>query len=66
MQNIQIENAKMLKRLQDRKANYETQKFKQSWRKQKQVIQNQSNYPFIFNNERRKRSSVSQVGSRGL
>lgn len=70
MQSIEIENAKLLKRLQERKANYETEKFRQSWRKQKSVIKNMSQYPFIIDDRKRKKNSSTQLGpsrnSRGL
>ena len=43
----------MLKRLQDKKPNYDTEKLKQDWLKQKHVIKNVANYPFILNDKRR-------------
>ena len=61
MQNIEIENAKLLRRLQERRSNYETEKFKQSWRKQKNVIKNMSNYPFIISDRKRKKNSSTQL-----
>ena len=61
MQNIQIENAKLLKRLQERKPNYETEKFRQTWRKQKYVIKNLSNYPFIISDRKKKKTNSQSL-----
>ena len=62
-QNIEIENAKLLKRLQEKRPNYETQKFKQEWKKQKYVIKNLSNYPFIINDKRKGKRSTSHISN---
>ena len=35
LQNIEIENARLLKRLQDRKSDYQTDKYQKDWKKQK-------------------------------
>ncbi len=48
LQNIEIENARLLKRLQDKKSDYDTGKLKEEWKKQKAVIKNIANYPLIL------------------
>jgi hypothetical protein len=35
LQNIEIENARLLKRLQEKKSDYQAQKLKNEWKKQK-------------------------------
>jgi hypothetical protein len=44
-QEIEIENAKLLKRLQEKKSEYQTDKMKKDWRKQRHIIRNISNHP---------------------
>lgn len=46
-ESIEIENAKMLKRLQERKSDYELHRFKKQWKKTKAVIKNITSYPII-------------------
>lgn len=48
LQNIEIENARLLKRLQEKKSDYDTGKLKEEWKKQKAVIKNIANYPLII------------------
>ncbi len=48
LQNIEVENARLLKRLQDKKSDYEADKLNQEWKKQKEVIKNIANYPLIL------------------
>ena len=64
LENIQIQNAKMLKRLQERKSDYEAQKLKEEWKKQKTVIKNLVNFPFIIRDKAycksRRKSMTSQ------
>lgn len=47
-QSIEVENAKMLKRLQERKSDYELHRFKKEWRKTKAVIKNITSYPLVI------------------
>ena len=49
LQNIEYENAKMLKRLKEKKSSYGVQQLHKDWIKKKKVIQNMSLYPFILN-----------------
>jgi hypothetical protein len=59
LQNIEIENARLLKRLQDKKSDYDTGKLKEEWKKQKAVIKNIANYPLIIRDgSRRERKRV--------
>ena len=62
-QNIELENAKMLKRLQEKKSSINTNKLSQDWRKNKYVIRHLSNYPFIMSdrNKKSKRTSSSML-----
>jgi len=48
LESIEVENARLLKKLQDRKSDYNTKKLKQDWKKQKEVIKNIAFYPFII------------------
>jgi hypothetical protein len=59
-QSIEVENAKMLKRLQERKSDYELHKFKKEWRKTKAVIKNITSYPIIIDEitGRKKRKNI--------
>lgn len=54
LQGIEIENARLLRRLQDKKSDYEADKMKQEWKKQKTVIKNIANFPLILNDGSRK------------
>ena len=38
LQDIEIENARMLKRLQEKKSDYDARRLKIEWKKQKKVI----------------------------
>ncbi len=49
IQNIEYENAKMLKRLKQKKSTYDVTGLHRDWQKKKKVIQNLSLYPFILN-----------------
>lgn len=49
LQNIEYENAKMLKRLKEKKSSYGVQQLHKDWIKKKKVIKNMSLYPFILN-----------------
>jgi len=55
-QEIEIENAKLLKRLQEKKSEYQVGKMKKDWKRQRYVIRNISNYP-TMEKKRRERSS---------
>ena len=48
LESIEAENARLLKRLNERKSEYETEKLRESWKKQKEVIKNIAHYPFII------------------
>lgn len=48
MEYIEVQNAKLLKRIMDKKSDYEAQRLQEEWKKQKQVIKNITNYPFII------------------
>ena len=47
-QSIEVENAKMLKRLQERKSDYELHRFKKEWKKTKAVIKNFTSYAIVI------------------
>jgi hypothetical protein len=47
-QSIEVENAKMLKRLQDRKSDYSLHHYKKEWKKTKAVIKNITSYPIVI------------------
>lgn len=55
LQNIEIENARLLKRLQEKRSDYDVDRLKDDWKKQKAVIRNIANYPFIIRDGTRKR-----------
>lgn len=64
LEDIEIENAKLLKRLQDRRSDYETKRLNSEWKKQKSVIKNIANYPFILKDKqppRRRKSMTSNT-----
>ena len=48
LESIEVENARLLKRIQEKKSDYNTKKLKQDWKKQKEVIKNIAFYPFII------------------
>lgn len=48
LQNIEVENARLLKRLQEKKSDYQAQRLNEDWKKQKAVIRNIANYPIII------------------
>lgn len=47
-QSIELENAKMLKRLQEKKSDYELGKMKKDWKRTKKRIQSITNYPIVI------------------
>ena len=49
MQNIEYENAKLLKRLKQKKSTYGVVGMNRDWQKKKKVLQRMSLYPFIIN-----------------
>lgn len=60
-QSIEVENAKMLRRLQERKSDYELGRFKKEWRRTKQMIKNITSYPLVIEQiqgRRRKKSHI--------
>lgn len=57
-QEIEIENAKLLKRLQEKKSEYQVDKMKKDWKRQRYVIRNISNYPM----EKKRRDRSSETG----
>lgn len=60
LQNIEIENARLLKRLQQKKSDYEANKLKDQWKKQKAVIKNIANYPLIIRDGSKRRRGLSR------
>jgi len=63
LEDIEIENAKLLKRIMDKKSDYDNKKLKEEWKWQKTVIKNIANYPFIIRDKiykGRKKSMTSQ------
>ena len=44
---IEVENAKLLKRLQERKSDYQLDRFKKDWRKTQKMLSNIATYPVI-------------------
>lgn len=48
LENIEIENARLLRRLQEKKSSYGADKLNEEWKKQKAVIKNIANYPFVI------------------
>lgn len=62
LQGIEVENAKFLKRLQEKKSDYETTKYKEDWKKQMNAMKIMANYPFILTDRPRpKRHSIAQL-----
>jgi hypothetical protein len=47
-QRIEVENAKLLRRLQTKKSPYEAYKLQKDWEQKKQVIRNMSSFPVIL------------------
>jgi hypothetical protein len=50
----------LLKRLQEKKSDYDVQRLRQDWKKQKAVIKNIANYPFIPKESSRRRRAISK------
>ena len=65
LQDIEIENARLLRRLQDKKSDYDAGRLKSEWKKQKKVIQNIANYPLILRDGTRRERSRRAM-SRGF
>ena len=62
LQNIEIENARLLKRLQDKRSDYDVDRLKEDWKKQKAVIKNIANYPFVIKDgSKRRRGSTKPI-----
>lgn len=62
IETIDSENFKLLKRLQEKKSSYDTGKLKEDWKKQKEVIKNIANFPFVLRDapKRQRRRTVSR------
>jgi hypothetical protein len=60
LQDIEIENARLLKRLQDKKSDYDVERLKEDWKKQKRVIKNIANYPFVIKDGSKRRRGSSK------
>jgi hypothetical protein len=55
LQDIEQSNVRLLRKLQERKSDYEVERMRRDWKKQKEVIKNISNYPVtIFSNSNKK------------
>ncbi len=54
-----MSNARLLKKLQQRKSDYEVEKMRKEWKKQKEVIKNISNYPVSIFTSGKKPVTVS-------
>ena len=50
----------MLKRLQQKKSDYDVQRLRQDWKKQKAVIKNIANFPLISKDSARRRRAISK------
>lgn len=61
LQDIEVSNARLLKRIQERKSDYEVDKLRQEWKKQKEVIKNISSYPVRIWSDKRAGTSVAVV-----
>jgi hypothetical protein len=62
LENIEIENARLLKRLQEKKSDYKAEKMDEEWKKQKAVIKNIANYPLVIKD----RASARRERKRGF
>ena len=62
IENIDSENSKLLKRLQEKKSNYDASKLKEDWKKQKEVIKNIAYFPFVLRDapKRQRRRTFSR------
>lgn len=62
IETIDSENFRLLKRLQEKKSSYDTGKLKEDWKKQKEVIKNIANFPFVLRDapKRQRRRTVSR------
>jgi len=60
LQNIEIENARLLKRLQEKRSDYDADRLKEDWKKQKAVIKNIANFPFVIRDGTRRRRASSR------
>ncbi len=54
LESIDDENMKLLKRLREKTSSYQASKLKDQWIKQKEVIKNISDFPFILKDKIRK------------
>ncbi len=59
-QSIEVENAKMLRRLQERKSDYDLDNYKKQWRKTRKMIKSIASYPIVIDNisNRRKKQAI--------
>lgn len=65
LQDIEVENARFLRRLQDKKSDYETNKFNEDWKKQQNTMKIMANYPLILTDRPRpKRHSIGQFSQK--
>lgn len=48
MQDIEFDNARLLKKLQEKKSDYEVDRMRKEWKQKKAVIKNISNYPITI------------------
>ena len=58
IEEIELQNAKMLQRLQEKKPNYNADKMKQEWKKQKNVMKIMSHYPASTEKQKSPRNSL--------
>ena len=59
LESIEAENARLLKRLQGKKSDYDAKKLKEEWKKQKEVIKNIAFYPFVIRSHPRHRRRLT-------
>lgn len=52
--NIEIENARLLRRLQEKRSSYQAEKMNEDWKKQKEVIKNIANFPLVIKDGKRR------------
>ena len=48
METIEVENMRLLKKIKEKKSDYDSHRLKEEWKKQKEVIKNIAFYPFIL------------------
>ncbi len=65
-QSIEVENAKMLKRLQERKSDYQLNRFKKEWRKTQSMLKNITSYPLIEQISGKKKRKSAPTGIEDL